>query len=490
MRSSWTIIELRGTDQLYPLVTFTVLPITVLLEIFSFYVDQPDADEDVWHTLVHVCRQWRFVVFDSPRRLNLRLLCNPKRPPKFLDIWPALPIVIDFWAIWMLPWGSTTGIVAALKQHNRVRKINIQGIPNSLMKEFAAMKQPFPELTSLNLHSDDENVPILPDSFLGGSAPRLRIFDLCGIPFPAVGKLLLSLRNLVALHLRSIPQPGYISPEEVVTCLSALTGLKVFSLGFRSPKSQVDEGTRRVPPLTRIVLPTLTKFAFKGNSEYLEDIVSLIDTPLLHYFEITFFNQLIFDTPRLHDFISRTEKIKAHYRANVRFNQGHVVVHFPPQERTADHQGLFLAIVCTSLDWQLSSLAQVCGSSFPPLYTLEYLEILSHSQHWPDDIETTQWLELLYPFTAVKHLVLSTRLVPFVAPALQELAGGRVTEVLPMLQDLALEGSQRSRPVEEAIRQFIAARQLSGHPVAVIRPTFLAWQVRTWAVIENEVSDR
>jgi len=481
MRSSWTIIELRGTDQLYPPVTITVLPITVLLEIFSFYVDQPDADEDVWHTLVHVCQQWRFVVFDSPRRLNLRLLCNPKRPPKFLDIWPALPIVIDFWAIWMLLWGSTTGIVAALKQHCRVRKINIQGIPNSLMKEFAAMKQPFPELTSLKLISNGENVPILPDSFLGGSAPRLHSINLDGIPFPAVGKLLLSTHNLVTLHFRSIPHSGYISPDAMVTCLATLTGLESFFLGFRSPQSPVGGGTRHIPPLTRIVLPALTKFAFKGNSEYLEDIISLMDTPLLDYFEIIFFNQLIFDTPQLHHFISRTQTFKAHYLANIRFDKGYVAVHFPPQERRADHEGLYLAIVCTALDWQLSSLAQVCGSSLPPLYTLEYLEILSHPPHWQDDIESSQWLELLYPFASVKELVLSSRLVPLVAPALQELAGGRVTEVLPVLQNLHLEGPQWLEPIEEPIRQFIAARQRSGHPVAVNRPRSLMPAVRTWA---------
>ena len=89
----------------------------------------------------------------------------------------------------------------------------------------------------------------------------------------------------------------------MVTCLSVLTGLKFFCLGFRSPPSRVGGGTRRPPPLTRIVLASITKFTFKGNSEYLEDIVSLIDTPLLGYFKITFFNQLIFDAPLLRHFI-------------------------------------------------------------------------------------------------------------------------------------------------------------------------------------------
>jgi len=453
------------TDQLYPPVTIEVLPSAVLVEIFNFYVGQHGAGDDVWHTLVHVCRQWRFVVFDSPRRLNLRLRCTPKRPLKMLDIWPAFPIVIDFWAISKRPRGMAN-IVAALKQHCRVHKIDIWMIPNSLMKTFVAMKKPFPELTYLRLHSNEGNVPSLPDSFLGGSAPRLHTIDMDGIPFPAVGKLLFSTRNLVTLRLRSIPQSGYISPEEVVTYLSALTGLKSFDLEFRSPRFRVGGGTRRLPPLRRIVLPALTNFTFKGNSEYLEDIVSQIDVPLLDHFKIAFFNQLIFDTPLLCHFIGRTEIIKAHYRANVDFHDGGAEVIFSPQGR-AVNEGLCLRISCTPSDWQLSSVAQVCTSSLPPLYTLEHLNILSDRSRWQDDIEITQWLELLYPFTSVKHLFVSNGLVPLVAPALQDLAGERVTEVLPMLQDLHLEGLRWSKPVEDAIQQFVAGRQLSGRPVAV-----------------------
>ena len=449
--------------------TIEVLPSTVLLEIFSFYVGRPGADEDLWHTLVHVCRRWRFVVFDSPRRLNLRLLCTPKRQLKGLDIWPALPIVIDFMAKGKRPRGMAN-VIAALKQHCRVRKIHIQGVPNPLMKKFAAMEKPFPELTHLELESRDENVPILPDSFLGGSAPLLLSLNLYGIPFPAVGKLLLSIQNLVDLRLWSIPYSGYISPEEMVTCLSALTRLKSFRLGFRSPQSRIGGESRRLPPLTRIVLATLSKFRFKGNSEYLEDIVSQIDAPLLDYFKITFFNRLIFDTPLLRYFISRTEIIKPHYRANVAFYDHRAEVIFSLQEGMAVHEGLFLEISCTPSDWQLSSLAEVCSSSLPPLYTLEHLKILWRRSYWQSDTESTQWLELLRPFRAVKNLVLSRGSALLVAPALRELAGESMIEVLPMLENLHLEGPKRLKRVKEAeaIRQFIAARQLSGHLVAVL----------------------
>ena len=252
----------------------------------------------------------------------------------------------------------------------------------------------------------------------------------------------------------------------MVTCLSALTGLKSFGLGFRSPQPRVARGTQHPPPLTRIALAALTKFGFNGNSEYLEDIVSLIDTPLLDYFRITFFNQLIFDTPLLRHFIIRTETIKAHYGGNLSFSDRCAEVRFSPQEGMAVQEGLSLEISCTPLDWQVSCLAQVCSSSLPPLSTLENLEILSCRSHWQDDIESTQWLELLYPFMSVKNLALSDELVPLVAPALQELAGESVTEVLPMLQNLLFNGPEPSGPAEKAIQQFIDTRQCSGRTVA------------------------
>jgi hypothetical protein len=123
------------------------------------------------------------------------------------------------------------------------------------------------------------------------------------------------------------------------------------------------------------------------------------------------------------------------------------------------------------MDWQISSLAQVCSTSFPPLPTLERLDIRIYRNlllEWQDDMEDTQWLDILHPFTSVKDLVLSEDSVPFTAPALQELSGGRVTEVLPALEHLFFTWPMPTGPVEEAIRKFIAARQLSGCPITVL----------------------
>jgi hypothetical protein len=84
-----------------------------------------------------------------------------------------------------------------------------------------------------------------------------------------------------------------------------------------------------------------------------------------------------------------------------------------------------------------------------------------------DAIENTQWLQLLLPFTAVKNLYLSKEFAPGFAVSLQELVGGRITEMLPSLQNIFVEGLEPSGHFQENIEQFVAARQHFGHPIAI-----------------------
>jgi hypothetical protein len=74
---------------------------------------------------------------------------------------------------------------------------------------------------------------------------------------------------------------------------------------------------------------------------------------------------------------------------------------------------------------------------------------------------------IFLPFTAVKNFYVSKELLQCIAPALQDLVGGRTLEVLPMLQNILLEGLEPSGPIPEGIQKLVAARQLSGHPITV-----------------------
>ena len=461
--------------------TIHALPDNVLLEMFKFYVDEAPEDanlkfpEDAWHTLVHVNQRWRFVVLASPRHLDLHILCtNKNQVEKNLNIWPQLPIAIDSYSEFSYadtsPLPGENNIIAALKHHHRVSKITIDGVSNSLLKRFGAMKEPFPVLTKLEILSAEACALVLPDSFLLGSASRLRTLGLYGISFPALPRLFLSSSG-VESYIHYFPPSRHISPEALATSLLVLTRLKSLSLIHQSPPSWTERANPHPPLFTRVILPSLTNFYFKGHSKYLERIVSQIDCPLLNYSSITFSDQLASDTPQLHHFISRTETFKAPHRANIQFSKKDGVrVTLFRREGIVGRMKLDLKILCSRSSWQISAITHIRSSPLPPLPTLECLGICEYEfgkPEWQDNIVNTLWLQLFHPFSSVKNLFLSEKLAQLVAPALQELTGGGVTEVLPALQNIFLQGPEPSETVQEAIGQFIVERQLTNCPVAV-----------------------
>ena len=393
-----------------------------------------------------------------------------------LDIWPALPISIqgikDDPSLLMK---GADNIIAALEHNDRVCQISLCNLSSWQLENFtAAMHEPFPMLTDLDIRLGDETAPIIPDSFLGGFASCLQHLCLSGIPFPALPKLLLSATDLVDLHLWDIPHSGYISPEAMATCLSVLTRLEALALEFHSPRSHPDLINRPPPLPTHTVMPALTKLFFHGPSEYLEDLVSRIDVPLLAHIDVVFCDQRIFRTTQLVQFLSRTEKLSVFNRANLRVFLLSSGVTFFPESGPPDYLRVALKNSHGERRWQLSSLARFCSSFLSPLSALESLSLevnTSRSSNWQDD--PARWLDLLRHFINVKNLYLDAKAVPHVAPALQELVGERVTEVLPALQNIVLKPQQQklSRPVQkaipEAIEQFAAARLLAGHPLAV-----------------------
>ena len=436
-----------------------MLPDVALLKIFEFYVDEAWIEE--WYTLVHVCQKWRKIVFWSPRRLDLRLYCTARTPMEMLDVWPVLPIVV--WSDGHEKWG-VDNIIAALEHSDRICRINFWRIPSSHFENvLAAMERPFPELTRLLLGFEDEVTLVDPELFLGCSASRLQTLSLDCIPFPRLPKLLLSATHLVRLELWRIPHSGYFSPKAFVTCLSVLTRLERLGIGFKSPRSCPDGTSRPSPPQTRTILPVLTELWFKGVGEYLEDLVARVDSPLLDMLDIIFFHRLVFDTQRLTQFISRTPKLKTCDRACVIFSDRAVSVTFPHTFERA----FKLTILCRWSDWQLSSLAQFFSPSIPQalVFAVEQLYIFEKQNSrtfWQDDIENNQWLEFLRPFTVVKGLYISQKFAQRISPTMQELVGGRVTEVLPALQTLFSE-----QTLPSGFEQFVTARQLSSRPMAV-----------------------
>lgn len=84
------------------------------------------------------------------------------------------------------------------------------------------------------------------------------------------------------------------------------------------------------------------------------------------------------------------------------------------------------------------------------------------------DKEDPCWLEFFRSYVAVKNLYISSGIAPRIVSMLQDLVDERVTKVLPFLRNIFVQDlRESSERDQEAIRQLVTARQLSGHPVIV-----------------------
>src|SRR6266702_4521181 len=281
-------------------ITIDVLPDNVLLDIFDSCRKDHDPDRSYtpvwrWHGLVHVCRRWRQIVFASPRRLDLQLLCTNGTPLREnLDLWPPIPIAVQYLYYKTFTPSDKDSLFAALEHPGRIRHVDLSLTGLQLREVATVMQVPFLALTHLIIRWKDENPPVLPSGFLGGSAPCLQYMHLEGILFPALPSLLSSTNDLVNLKLENIPKDGYISPEAMAACLATLARLKSLFIGFQLVTLHVDQiSPPPVTPLvTRTLLPALTSFEFLGDNEYLEGLVARIDSPRLNRIDIRYSRRL------------------------------------------------------------------------------------------------------------------------------------------------------------------------------------------------------
>jgi hypothetical protein len=196
-----------------------------------------------------------------------------------------------------------------------------------------------------------------------------------------------------------------------------------------------------------------------------------ITAPLLRRLKIVFDGDVpILGISQVSQFISRAEQLKALNQANFVFHDYTTIVTLLSRTEAVGDTILEVNAAPSGSDWPLVSLARIYSSTLPPLSTLDRLDITegqSRLPNWLDNVGNSQWLDFLHRFTTVKNLHLSEEVTLRVAPALQELVAEGRTDVLPTLQNIFLEGCRPSGHVQEAIEQFVAARQHSGCPVVV-----------------------
>jgi hypothetical protein len=489
---------LYGAGQVSQRATIGSLPDNVLLDIFESHhigikTGGPKFQWD-WETLVHVCQRWRYLIFESPIRLNLQLYFTELSPvTELLDVWPPFPFVINF--TYDGEDDSIDNLFAALEYTDRVRKIDITSTMDFLWEEIVmAMEdsEPFPELRSLAFDSVCAKVD-LPATFLNGSASCLQDLTLRSISFPPLPRLLTSTSDLTSLHLDNIPDSGYIRPDKMARCLTALPKLKSLSIIFDPSQRHFDrphsqQRNRLVSSQTRSVLPALIFLEFSGAMEYLEVLATQIDAPLLNRFKITFLYEpdydylldlypepeLAFDIPQIARFFGHLERFRPSILTLGLQTRSGASLHLSSNTTShsaSPHSGSW-NIQCKSLDRQVIAVTQIC-SQISPCSSVQSLIIESgrYRSLYSDDTDTdsdpTIWLQLFHSFPSVQSLQISDKLEPFIAVALQGLTAESAAEVFPSLHSLSVVGKKSDEAAQQGIQSFIIARQQSSHPVAL-----------------------
>ena len=462
--------------------TVDILPDDVLLEIFDFDRLSPTRCSWEYHwpwvRLVHVCQRWRHLIFSSPRRLGLRLLCSNGTPVKEnLGFWPDLPIAICYGGVSRCKPPSPEdeeNLVTALRQPDRLCEIWLT-ITGSLSNQLIAeMQKAMPALETLRLMARDLPELLLPGEFLGGSAPLLSVLSFHGITFPVLPKFLLSSRNLVSLELWSIPRSGYFSPEALVACLSAMTQLKSLTITFDYWMAYFHVINLRTPPSGPTVLPALTHLKFHGITEYSEAILTRIDTPLIESIDLRFFNRLAFEIPHLFHFIRRTSQLESptHVKiASSRHGFAVALIHHIKTPRTPIPRSLFLQITCKQFDSHLTNISPISSQLSPFFSSAPLLELYAFppvvSNH--NVLDLAQWVELLRPFGRVERLYVVDDLLLDIARVLHRAISETDLEFLPELRELYLGNwdSPNFKAALDDIGTFICTRGLNGHSIVI-----------------------
>ncbi|KAF8265511.1 hypothetical protein EI94DRAFT_321437 [Lactarius quietus] len=208
------------------------------------------------------------------------------------------------------------------------------------------------------------------------------------------------------------------------------------------------------PPITRqatrIVLPALKELFLSTVCEYAEEFVARIDTPQLDLITIDYWDQDIdFEVPHLSEFLNRSEDFKETLsnKCEVLLRDDEIVFAVISGTTATDKAGCWYsdAGICfhvlserESLDQSISHLNHVLNSISPILSGMVHLYL--HADALEGFLDEIEWSQFFSQFTTVRTLSVFGNIAHFVSYALEGIAEEMVTEVLPALELLCLEG--------------------------------------------------
>ena len=392
---------------------------------------------------------------------------------------PPFPLIINF--IHILHDRDITaedeqGIVSALQQRNRVRRIHLRVPIRNLHRFIMAIDEEYSMLESLVMlpRAGDNNMNVtLPQTF---RAPHLQRLVLSGFAFPTGSPLrTIVIGCLVTLRLYLTNPSAYFRPNILLQCLSAMPLLEKLVIGFSFPvpNRDVERQLSRTPIGTHVTLPSLCYFTFQGASAYLEALLCGITAPGLEKLGIAFFNELIYSLPHLLEFMRTAVSLKFH-DAQIEFSRGTVRMGLYPRDGSGKW-AFRMDVDCEDLDWQVSSVAEISDALNQVLSAVENLTLgMKRGNPSPDtedgcyEVGCTLWHRLLSSFANAKTLFVDSSLVAGLSRCLLSEGKELLFGLLPELQQLIYSGVAGS----DAFRPFIDSRRNASRPVNLIRHAY------------------
>lgn len=206
--------------------------------------------------------------------------------------------------------------------------------------------------------------------------------------------------------------------------------------------------------MTRIAIPALPQHLSSSSTDLVDlrlheipmagyfspqvdDFVARIDAPRLGDIDITLFGQPTMDALQLGKFIERIGMTTALSEVDIQASV-HAISFFKNSSTSTSFR---LQISCKQLDWQLSSMAQVCTKFSPFVFGVQHL--VFNTNDWSsgqDDVNGEQWLQLVRSFSGAKTLSIAGELATGLLHALRPVDGYTTdTVVLPALRNLRVQ---------------------------------------------------
>ena len=430
-----------------------------------------------WYKLAQVCQRWRNLILGSASYLRLCLFCTNGTPvAEMLAHSPPLPLVFDYRVPdtpdFHIGAAEKYGIIRALEQRARVRRIRFKIFVSNLPDFIMSIDGEYPMLEYLVVSppvEDHSTALSLPETL---QAPRLRHLQLERFALPLGSQLFPTAVALVTLTLTMGHPSTDFKPNILLQWLMFMPQLEKLSISILLPDpiEDVESQLMHTPIMTHATLPKLRWFNFRGDSAFEEALVRRMTTPRLKRLRFWFVEQPIgtFPVPNLLRFMNTMRHLKFD-SVKISFFSAQIFVGVNGLEDPPGYV-FSMAVCCSPLDLQVSSVAQIFDSIGQIFSTVESLafeyEGFYEEQY---EFDRTEWRRLLRPFSNVKTLRVDEELVEELSHCLRPDDGENPLELLPELQELTCSGSGDTG---DAFTSFVDTRRTAGRPVTMVfRPT-------------------